>query len=49
MKQVEQSENSGASLRLKNDSANQVQKEVYMIAKLLARVAVDDYFKQSKV
>lgn len=43
MKQNKQSENSSASLRLKKDSAHQVQEEVYVIAKRLARIAVDEY------
>ena len=46
MKQVEQSENSGASLRLKSNSANQVQEEVYEIARLLARITVEKYFDE---
>jgi len=37
-------ENSVASLRLKDNDAKQVREEVYVIAKLLARVAVDEYF-----
>ena len=46
MKQIEQSKNSGASLCLKKDSANQVPKEVYEIVRLMANIIVDKHLTE---
>jgi len=48
MKHSKESQNSDASLRLENKHINQIPAEIFEIAELLARIAVDEYFTEIK-
>ncbi len=48
LKRKDQSDNSDASLCLDSNRTNEIKVEIFDIAKLLAQIAVDDFFKEKK-